>query len=944
MKLLKRFSFLFILCFTKSSIAQDFAARDSFLLKLYAYNGIYDSILERDTVYMNILNELAFEYVFINPDSSIYYADLGYNIIKDDKFFRYQANSLMYKAMALETLGQFYESIDYMEKAQRLFVKNNDSLSLARTLINKSKFLMSVQNFRKALESLLLAKQILEQLNKEFVYYQCVTNIGGLYILINDYESGEKNLKSAYKYYKKIKHNKGLSIVCHGLGDLCNRQNETACAEQYYIESLFYNRKTPDRYGLAGTLIKLSLLYINNDEHNKAIPYIHEAIAVSILKGDVVDELNAKMTLASIHIKNNNMNEVKNILKAIKASVLETKTNFILKSFYEIEYQLAKKEENFEKAISSFKLFKFYDVSLLFLTSKQDAYFLNLENQSLEKEKLLVDNLLKEQNLTKQSQLNVNLQTRNNYLLIASFFLLVFIIAGIYFFFRLAQLRSKLRSLNKKLDYERDVFLKGPIVVFELLSYVNFNFKFVSQNINELLAKLNQQQTINGFEEFVDDFEVFKSQFDEKKKRGLTNFRISFSYFKNRELKTAVAHFKIAQSKSKGNDTITGFILDITEKDILINELAKQKSLLLQTNKIGKVGGYKFDQNGIIWSELALELVGLAVDSKIELPQTINFFKAGASRDKFKQYNLNLIKEGKSFDDEFEIVSANKEDLILRVTGNPIYDNLKIAGAQGVFIDITNEKSQEFALKKTLEANKNQSERLQNFTYVVSHNLRSHSANYQMLIDILKVEEQEDQFYVMVNGLEENTIRLEEALENLNEVIKVQNNIDTVYKSINTYTVIQNQIKLLVEQINEAEAEIDINVDKDLLINYVPAYFESIVYNLLSNALKYRHPDRKAHISIGMEKTDNSHILSVSDNGLGIDLDKNASNLFGMFKTFHQNKNARGIGLYITKNQIESTGGKIEVSSVINKGSVFTVTFPNENHLTELEKIMRKYP
>jgi len=940
LKLFIRFSFLFILCFTKSSIAQDFAARDSFLLKFYAYNGVHDSIIERDTVYMNILNELAYEYIFINPDSALYFADLGLAKIKDDRFFRYKANSLMYKGMALETIGENYEAVNYMEKAQLLFMKNNDSLSLAKTLINKSNIYIAVQNYRKSLEALLQAKKIIEKLNKEFVYYQCITNIGALYILINDFKSGGENLMDAYQYYKKIKNDKGLAIVCHGLGDLCKRKKDKDCSEQYYKESIFYAKKTPDRYGLAGTMINLSLLYTNYFEHEKAIPYIKEAIEISARNGNLLDELISNIILAKIYSNLNQVEKAKNILNSKRKLILNAKTNKLLESFYDAEYQIAKKEGNYKKAIEALKLQKEYSDSLIYLTSKQDAYFLNLENQNLEKEKLLVDKLLKEQKLSIQSQLNTNLQSRNYYLLLASFFLLVFIIAGIYFFFRLNQLRSKLRSLNNKLDYERDVFLKGPIVVFELLSDISFNFKFVSQNINELLAQLNQQQTINGFEEFVDDFEIFKSQFTENRKRGLTNFRISFSYFKNHQTKIAVAHFKIAQSKSKGNDTIIGFILDITEKDALINELAKQKSLLLQTNKIGKVGGYKFDKNGIIWSELAFKLVGLAVDSKIALSETINFFKAGQSRDKFKQHNLNLIGEGKSFDDEFEIISANKEDLILRITGNPIYNNNKIVGAQGVFVDITTAKKQEFTLKHMLEANKNQSERLQNFTYVVSHNLRSHSANYQMLIDILKEEEHEDQFFELVNSLEENTVRLEETLENLNEVIKVQNNIDAVYKSINPFNVIQNQIKLLVEQNNLEEAEIETNVDKDLIFNYVPAYFESIVYNLISNALKYRHPERKLRISIDMKKSDDRVVLSVADNGLGIDLDKNAENLFGMFKTFHLNKDARGIGLHITKNQIESTGGKIEVSSTINIGSVFTVTFINENDFMESKIIM----
>ena len=70
--------------------------------------------------------------------------------------------------------------------------------------------------------------------------------------------------------------------------------------------------------------------------------------------------------------------------------------------------------------------------------------------------------------------------------------------------------------------------------------------------------------------------------------------------------------------------------------------------------------------------------------------------------------------------------------------------------------------------------------------------------------------------------------------------------------------------------------------------------------------------------------------MVIEDNGLGINLEKHGEKLFGMYKTFHKNANARGIGLFITKNQIESMGGSIEVESKVNVGTTFKINFNEE--------------
>lgn len=98
------------------------------------------------------------------------------------------------------------------------------------------------------------------------------------------------------------------------------------------------------------------------------------------------------------------------------------------------------------------------------------------------------------------------------------------------------------------------------------------------------------------------------------------------------------------------------------------------------------------------------------------------------------------------------------------------------------------------------------------------------------------------------------------------------------------------------------------SISKDETLTYNPAYLESILLNFTTNAIKYSHPERTPEISYSIDTNENIKVLKISDNGLGINLERHGKKLFGMYKTFHNHKDSRGIGLFITKNQIEAMG------------------------------------
>jgi signal transduction histidine kinase len=109
-------------------------------------------------------------------------------------------------------------------------------------------------------------------------------------------------------------------------------------------------------------------------------------------------------------------------------------------------------------------------------------------------------------------------------------------------------------------------------------------------------------------------------------------------------------------------------------------------------------------------------------------------------------------------------------------------------------------------------------------------------------------------------------------------------------------------------------------------IKYPRVYFESILYNLLSNAIKYSSTERPPEIFVETVSNNNQVQLKVKDNGIGIDLDKHRDSIFKLNKTFHEGFDSKGVGLFITKTQIETLGGSIMVNSEVNKGTEFIVT------------------
>jgi PAS domain S-box-containing protein len=245
--------------------------------------------------------------------------------------------------------------------------------------------------------------------------------------------------------------------------------------------------------------------------------------------------------------------------------------------------------------------------------------------------------------------------------------------------------------------------------------------------------------------------------------------------------------------------------------------------------------------------------------------------------------------------------------------------------------DITLRKKAEEDLIKYSSALEFKNTQLVDFCNIVSHNLRAPLINISMLIDYIDQSTDEEERQMMHSKIKPVVNHLMDIFNELVESLQVQQETDIEADKIYLKDCLDKVFIGFEAQIKEYGAKIELDDCGAPIIYFPHKYLESIVTNLISNALKYKSPERKPNIKIESRKVNDTVILSICDNGLGIDLNLHRNNLFKIRKTFHKHPDAKGFGLFMTKTQIESMGGKIWVESEPDKGSTFFVEFKNQN-------------
>jgi len=283
----------------------------------------------------------------------------------------------------------------------------------------------------------------------------------------------------------------------------------------------------------------------------------------------------------------------------------------------------------------------------------------------------------------------------------------------------------------------------------------------------------------------------------------------------------------------------------------------------------------------------------------------------------FREYTLNK-----------RIIRKNSEIVWIKLTVSAMWrEGEAPTTVVAIVEDITEKKQAEINLKRSYQTVMEQNRRLLNFSYIVSHNLRSHSSNIQSILSLYEFAESEEEKLKYVDMLSKVAVSLNQTLVDLNDVVSIHSNLDLVEEPVSVLKYVNQTLDLLKVEIDKKNAIFNVRIPEEMVVDFNSAYMESVLLNFLTNTLRYSNHSTQLEVDIIGRKEDPNWILEIKDNGIGIDLERHRDKLFGLYKTFTRRSNSRGVGLFITKNQIDAMGGKVAVESEVGKGSTFKVYF-----------------
>lgn len=213
---------------------------------------------------------------------------------------------------------------------------------------------------------------------------------------------------------------------------------------------------------------------------------------------------------------------------------------------------------------------------------------------------------------------------------------------------------------------------------------------------------------------------------------------------------------------------------------------------------------------------------------------------------------------------------------------------------------------------------------MDDFVHSTAHDMRVPVARLQLLIDAFQ-ELPNHERESLLPKISRSVEHLDSTLRGLVQVIELQGTDEVAEEHISLRKVVDDILGRHQEAILEAGAQIHIHDDEECEICYVKSYIYTIINNLVSNALKYRHSERQLQLSISIKKKDGYCLITVEDNGQGIDLSRYRKQMFKPFRKAHSRTDGLGLGLYVAHTMLEKNGGYIEVESKPNDGTSFQI-------------------
>lgn len=364
----------------------------------------------------------------------------------------------------------------------------------------------------------------------------------------------------------------------------------------------------------------------------------------------------------------------------------------------------------------------------------------------------------------------------------------------------------------------------------------------------------------------------------------------------------------------------------LTEAQLFLSE----QRLELATNAAGiGIWDWNLQTNEIYFSDIIKTMLGYEPH---EIENTIESFMYLLHPDHNKEINTKLYDHIDNTIDNYEAIvrlktKDNNWKWILIISKALNRNEQGIATKfTGIHLDIDKLKKKEIEQQDLTNELMHSNKELQQFAYITSHNLRAPVANLMSLLMLFEQKELSADNKLYFDKISFSVEKLNQTLNDLNEILTSRTSKATHFEQLNFKEEIDNCLATISEDVKAANANIQLHLQVENIF-YSKKIMNSILQNLLTNAIKYKHANHTCTIQISTFEEPDFTVLKVMDNGIGINLDRYKNKLFGLYQRFTDTAPGKGLGLFIIKNQIEALQGEILVESKVDQGSSFIIKF-----------------
>jgi PAS domain S-box-containing protein len=388
----------------------------------------------------------------------------------------------------------------------------------------------------------------------------------------------------------------------------------------------------------------------------------------------------------------------------------------------------------------------------------------------------------------------------------------------------------------------------------------------------------------------------------------------------------------LATDELSGEEILQGIMLDITQLVTTKQNIIRARTMLSEGQQLAGMGNWNYNvqKKELTISPGMCDIFGLSKSDSLSLRQFLSMIDP-VERKRVVLEVIGLKDIGGKTKDTFKVfLKDNKVISVAAVHTQDLDDKGGVLRYYGVLQDVTALQSAEKERDRITAELVKRNRALEQFTYVISHNLRAPVANIIALIEILDQSYSDLEGIDLIDRMSRSVANLDAVITDLNLILQVKQQQNSAREEIdfdNIISSIRLSIGNLIVQEN-VQFEIDFSCGSSIVA--VRSYLYSIFYNLTLNSIKYRNPTLSPVIKITCSLKDGILIIKFQDNGKGIDLAKNGQQLFGLYKRFDSTIDGKGMGLFMVKSQVEDLGGTIEVESELFLGTTFIIRLPGQ--------------